>query len=137
MDLRTVQYYDHNADDVFTQHSTGKSGIEKYFALAFPHGTEILDIGTGSGRDTDTLIREEYEAYGVEPSRRLRELALENFPRLSGRIYSGAIPGAAADINRQFDGILCSAVFQHIPRELQFDAAFDIRNLLKPNGIGD
>jgi hypothetical protein len=30
--------------------------------------------------------------------------------------------------------ILCSAVFQHLPPEQQFDAAFDIRRLLKPNG---
>jgi len=134
MDLRTVQYYDDHADDVFVQYSSGGGGIEKYFALAFPPGAEILDIGAGSGRDMDALIREEYEAYGVEPSRRLRELASENFPRLSGRIFSGALPGLAADIDRKFDGVLCSAVFQHVPRELQFDAAFDIRNLLKPNG---
>jgi SAM-dependent methyltransferase len=91
MDLRTVQYYDDHADDVFAQYSSGRRGIEKYFALAFPPGTEILDIGAGSGRDLDTLIREEYAAYGVEPSRRLRELASENFPGLSGRIYSGAL----------------------------------------------
>ncbi len=134
MDLRTVQYYEDHADDVFAQYSSGSSGIGKYFALAFPPGAEILDIGAGSGRDMDTLIREEYEAYGVEPSRRLRELASENFPRLSGRIYTGALPGLAANIDRKFDGVLCSAVFQHVPRELQFDAAFDIRNLLKPNG---
>ena len=130
MDLRTVQYYEDHADDVFAQYSSDRSGIEKYFALAFPPGAEILDIGAGSGRDMDALIREEYEAYGVEPSRRLRELASDNFPRLSGRIYSGALPDLAAEIDRKFDGVLCSAVFQHIPRELQFDAAFDIRNLL-------
>jgi hypothetical protein len=29
---------------------------------------------------------------------------------------------------------LCAAVFHHIPREQQFDAAGDIRCLLKPNG---
>lgn len=109
MDLRTVQYYDDHADDVFAQYTSGRSAIEKYFALAFPPGAEILDIGTGSGRDLDALIREEYEAYGVEPSNRLRALASENFPRLSGRIYSGALPGLAADIHRKFDGILCSA----------------------------
>ena len=107
MDPRTVQYYEDHADDVFAQYSSDRSGIEKYFALAFPPGTEILDIGAGSGRDMDTLIREEYEAYGVEPSRRLRELASENFPRLSGRIYGGALPDLAAEIDRKFDGVLC------------------------------
>jgi len=84
MDPRTVQYYEDHADDVFAKYSSGGSGIENYFALAFPPGAEILDIGAGSGRDMDTLIREDYEAYGVEPSRRLRELASENPPGLSG-----------------------------------------------------
>ena len=49
MDLRTVQYYEDHADDVFAQYSSDRSGIEKYFALAFPPGAEILDIGS-SGR---------------------------------------------------------------------------------------
>jgi hypothetical protein len=64
----------------------------------------------------------------------LRDLATANLPRLAGRIYAGGLPGLAAQINHKFDGILCAAVFQHIPQEQQFDAAFDIRNLLKPNG---
>ncbi len=79
------------------------------------------------------LIREKYEAFGAEPSHRLRELALQ-IPGLAGRIWEGALPDLADRICRKFDGILCSAVFQHIPREQQFDAAFDIRNLLKANG---
>jgi SAM-dependent methyltransferase len=134
MDPRTVQYYDDHADDVFAQYSSGRSGVEKYFRLAFPAGSEILDIGAGSGRDLDILIREEYEAYGAEPSIRLRDLAIANIPRLAGRICAGALPDLAAQVNRKFDGILCSAVFQHITLQQQFDAAFDIRNLLKPNG---
>ena len=81
----------------------------------------------------------------LEGPRRLRGLSFESVeftvpgdwmrdPRLQGRIYSGSLPGLAAEIGRKFDGILCSAVFQHIPREQQSDAAVDIRNLLKPGG---
>jgi len=134
MDPRTIQYYDDNADEIFAQYERSRSGAEKYFKLAFPPGAEILDIGAGSGRDLDILIREEYEAYGAEPSPRLRDLAIANLPGLAGRIYAGGLPGLAAQIGRKFDGVLCIAVFQHIPQEQQFDAAFDIRNLLKPNG---
>jgi 2-polyprenyl-3-methyl-5-hydroxy-6-metoxy-1,4-benzoquinol methylase len=133
-DSQTVQYYDDHAGEVFAQYSSARSGVEKYFRLAFPPGSEVLDIGAGSGRDLDILIREEYEGYGAEPSPQLRALATANLPALAGRIYAGALPGLAAQIGRKFDGILCAAVFQHIPQEQQFDAAFDIRNLLKPNG---
>ncbi len=134
MDAMTIKYYNDNADSVFAMYSSLKSGAEKYWRLAFSPGSEILDIGSGSGRDVDWMIREQYDAYGVEPSSNLRSLALLKMPQLQGRIYSGALPGLAAQIGRKFDGILCSAVFQHIPQEQQFAAAFDIRNLLKPNG---
>jgi hypothetical protein len=133
MDPKTIQYYEDHCDELFATYSRTNSGPAKYFKVAFPPGSEILDIGAGSGRDMGILIREKYEAYGAEPSHRLRELALQT-PGLAGRIWEGALPDLAGRIGRKFDGILCSAVFQHIPREQQFDAAFDIRNLLKANG---
>ena len=94
----------------------------------------VLDIGAGSGRDMDILIREECEAYGVEPSARLREVTESRLPHLAGRIYAGSLPGLSRQIDKKFDGILCSGVFMHIPEEQLFDAASDIRNLLKPDG---
>jgi len=133
MDSRTIQYYDEHCDELFALYEKSRSGPAKYFKTAFPPDSEILDIGAGSGRDLGLLIRENYEAYGVEPSHRLRALALQT-PELAGRIWDGALPGLATQIRRQFDGILCSAVFQHIPREQQLDAALNIRNLLKTNG---
>jgi 2-polyprenyl-3-methyl-5-hydroxy-6-metoxy-1,4-benzoquinol methylase len=134
MDTLTAKYYEENAEIVFKLHSSGKSGPQEYFKLAFLPGSEILDIGSGSGRDVNILIKEQYEAYGAEPSSNLRTLAASQFPQLQGRIYPGALPDLATQIGRKFDGILCVAVFQHIPQEQQFDAALDIRNLLKPNG---
>ena len=133
MDPRTIQYYDEHAEEVFALYTGSESGPAKYFKLAFPPGSEILDVGAGSGRDLGILIREQYEAYGAEPSPRLRALALRT-PGLEGRICEGALPNLSAQIGRKFDGLLCTAVFQHIPREQQFDAACDMRNLLKPNG---
>src|SRR5206468_5177568 len=80
------------------------------------------------------LMREPHDVYGVEPSESLRQLAVSNAPELAGRFYSGSLPGLSAILDRQFDGILCSAVFMHIPEEEHFDAACEIRNLLKPHG---
>ncbi len=134
MDYRTVQYYDDHAEELAALYDGSESGPARYFKLAFPPGSEILDIGAGSGRDLDILIREEYQAYGAEPSPRMRALAVAHFPVLAGRICEGTLPGLSAQISRRFDGVLCAAVFQHIPQEQQFDAACDIRNLLKPNG---
>jgi hypothetical protein len=71
---------------IFGGCNQAKTGL---LVLAFPPGSEILDIGAGSDRDLDILIREEYEAFGAEPSLPLRDLATANIPRLAGRIYAG------------------------------------------------
>jgi SAM-dependent methyltransferase len=134
VDPETIRYYDEHAESFFDLYSSGESGAREYFTLAFPPGSEILDIGASSGRDLDILLRDGYEAYGVEPSPRLRAMAAAKFPRLQDRLYAGALPGLTAAIDRKFDGILCSGVFQHIWRDLQLDAATDIRSLLRRGG---
>jgi hypothetical protein len=87
MDPRTIQSYDDHADEFFALYSGSQSGSAKYFKLAFPPGSQILDIGTGSGRDLDILIREQYEAYGTEPSSQLRSLALRT-PGLEAILFT-------------------------------------------------
>jgi len=134
MDDRTVRYYDENAGRLCALYASAQSGVDRYFAAAFPPGSEILDIGCGSGRDIGILLKERYDAYGAEPSAGLRALAADRSPELIDRVCAGALPDLSRQIDRKFDGVLCSAVFQHIPAGQQFDAAFDIRNLLKPNG---
>src|SRR5688572_28750285 len=123
MDPLTVQYYDDNAEAVFARYQVAISSVTRYFKLAFPQRSEILDIGAGSGRDMQTLIREQYEVYGVEPSEPLRRLAVTHNPHLGERLQVGSLPGLAAKIGKKFDGILCSAVFMHIPEDLHFDSA--------------
>jgi len=134
MDSQTARYYEDNAEAVFRRRESKPSGIAVHFKQAFLEGSEILDIGTGSGRDMICLIREGYRVHGAEPSQGLRRLAVQHSPHFKGRIYDGALPGLSALIDRQFDGILCSAVFMHLLPEQHFDAAGDIRKLLRPNG---
>ena len=134
MDSRTIRFYDENAESVFARYESVRSPVEKHFRLAFAPGTEILDIGAGSGRDLRELIREGYSAGGVEPSEPLRRRAIQRDPSLDTLLIDGSLPGLSARLNRKFDGILCSAVFMHIPEDQHFDAALDIRNLLKPRG---
>ncbi|MBM3790854.1 MAG: class I SAM-dependent methyltransferase [Acidobacteria bacterium] len=134
MDFRTVGHYDDNARHFFDLYQRSKSGVEKYLGLAFAPGSEVLDIGAGSGRDMVLLARAGCVPYGAEPSARLRELAALHMPDLAVRIYDASLPGLAGQIGRKFDGLLCAAVLQHLPEEQLPAAAADMGRLLRPGG---
>ncbi len=137
MDERTIRYYDDNAAEVAARYEAGPSPIAKYLRLAFPAGARLLDIGAGSGRDMAHLVREGYVAYGVEPSAAMRAVALERHPELTERLFAGQLPDAIPELpglKGPFDGIICSAVLQHLERGRIFDATYALRDLLVERG---
>jgi SAM-dependent methyltransferase len=135
-DERTIRYYDEHAAEIFERYSAAGHGVDQYFGIAFPAPSRILDIGAGSGRDLLSLLSAGHDAFGIEPSRGLLDLALSRHPKLAGRLFAGGLPGLPADLRRplDFDGVTCSAVFQHIPEAQQHAAALEIRGLLRPGG---
>jgi SAM-dependent methyltransferase len=103
-------------------------------AVAFPQEGRILDVGLGSGRDLALLLREGYDAYGVEPIDAMRMEAVRRHPELVSRVCGGALPHVQTPFGDKFHGILCSAVLMHLPESDLFDTAFNLRRLLSPNG---
>ncbi len=134
MDQQTLKYYNQNALDIFNNYIKAKEGISSFFATAFPIHTKILDIGAGSGRDMQFLLDKGYDAYGIEPSVELRQLALSQYPVLEGRLFDGSLPDIDEGFTEKFDGVLCSAVLMHIPKELLFDTVYAIKRILKHRG---
>lgn len=133
-DERTIRYYEENAEAVYDRYRSGTRSCERYFRTAFREGSKVLDIGAGSGRDLESLIRSGYDAWGIEPTRRLREIAIARCPGLAGRLREGMLPGIPPDLMGQFGGVLCSAVFMHVPETDHASAAAEIRGLLMPGG---
>ena len=80
------------------------------------------------------LLDRGYDVYGIEPSAKLRQLAINIYPALEGRLFDGSIPELDDSFSEQFDGALCSAVLMHIPKELLFDTAYSIKRVLKHRG---
>ncbi len=123
-----------NAADVAGRYEAVASPVARYFRLAFPEGSRVLDVGAGSGRDLAELLALGYDAYGAEPVAEMAARALAAHPRLQGRMSDAALPGLGAPFGGGFDGILCSAVLMHLPEADLFDAAFALRNALRANG---
>ena len=134
MDKKTLDYYKNNANEIFQNYENASEGVDRFFRMAFPSESTVLDIGAGSGRDIRKLIAQGYEPIGIEPCHEFIELALKYHPELSERLFQGSLPDLDEKYNEKFDGVLCSAVLMHIPREHLFDTTFSLKRVLKPGG---
>jgi len=134
MDPKTLRYYSQNAQEVFDRYDSSSGGIEKYFSQAFPQKGKVLDIGAGSGRDVRLLVKEGHDAYGLEPSEALRSLTVQKYPYLAPRMLKGHLPDDLSALDQSYDGVVCSAVLMHIPKEHLFDSIFALKRILNPNG---
>jgi len=138
MDEPTRAAYAAHAAELAARHLAAGKGVARHFAQAFAPGDRILDVGSGSGRDLAALVSEGFTAYGVEPSAAMREQALHAYPELGGLLHEGELPGPlvglADKLGGPFDGVVCSAVLQHLPRPELFDAVFSLRGVLRPGG---
>ena len=134
MDEKTSQYYRSHAAELTKRYDAVVSSVSRYFRVAFTEGARLLDVGAGSGRDMAMLQSMGYDVYGVEPCDEMLAQAEANHPELASRLAIGQLPDLGKPFGGDFDGILCSAVLMHLPREAIFDAAFAMRSALKDGG---
>lgn len=137
MDERTARYYDAHARELAGIYEDIGSQQAEQLRRSFPRGGRILDIGSGSGRDAAGLVAEGFETWAVEPSAQFRAISVERHPSLAKRVVEGHLPDGLPDpgeLGGKFDGILLSAVLQHIPRFRILEAIQGLKRLLLPGG---
>ena len=135
MDDLTQKYYSERVSDTFDLYDTAKTeGVSRYFNMAFQPGGRVLDIGAGSGIDLGRLLDSGYDAFGIDASPDMVSLAVKRQPRLAARFVQGSVPSDSPFFGGGFDGILCCAMFMHVPGELLLDTAYAIKRNLKTGG---
>jgi SAM-dependent methyltransferase len=134
MDIKTLNYYSLNANEVAQRYEVAPSPLAHRFAESFSSGGRILDIGCGSGRDLAQLHKQGFQPYGVDGTEEFVQLAQMLHPELKGRVVQGLLPDLPTPFGGEFDGVLCCAVLMHIDSAELFNAALSIKRCLKVNG---
>jgi len=118
MDALTAHFYDRYAAELSDATENRRSAMLPFIERAVPRGARVLDVGSGSGRDTAAMLDLGLNAWGIEPNDAMRAKAVERFPALQGRLRDGLLPGLGrpfADVCPEgFDAVVCSAVLMHV-----------------------
>jgi len=106
----TVSYYDNNASQYFDRTSKVTfDALYEEFLKYIPARGRIMDLGCGSGRDVKWFREHGYEAFGLDASERLVQIARTRF---SIPVEVGSIEEWISD--EPYDGIWCCASLMHL-----------------------
>jgi len=136
-DYQTLQFYESHAAGQAEAYNSVTSPSVHHFHRAFNAGCRVLDAGCGSGRDVHTLRQLGFQAFGCDMSRAMINEAFNFYPELEGRLECGSLPDSLpAVFNKKetWQGLLCSAVIQHIEDQYLFDFLFSFYHLLSAGG---
>jgi SAM-dependent methyltransferase len=134
VDRQTVQFYNAHSAEAAQRYAAAPIRIVRFFPIAFPPGTRVLDLGCGSGRDLTELLQARYEAVGIDASEGMVQEAVSRFPQLAGKVRLDHLPELETVPDSSFDGVVCSAMLMHIPEEFLFDTVFNLRRILRKGG---
>ncbi|MBA6348309.1 bifunctional 2-polyprenyl-6-hydroxyphenol methylase/3-demethylubiquinol 3-O-methyltransferase UbiG [Colwellia sp. BRX8-9] len=132
-----MEFYSNNAHQLFEQYeSVSFETVHQEWLSMIPDSGDILDVGSGSGRDAAWFAKKNLHVTAVEPAGELLNLAKRNhtyqniiwlkdsLPSLSKVVYS----------NTQFDLILISAVWMHLTNAERKQTIAILKKLLVKGG---
>jgi len=129
--LDSIEYYSKNAGEYF-DHTVDIDMQENWdcFTKILPEGASILDLGCGSGRDSEYFISCGFDVTAMDASEEMCDLA---------SIHIGQdvlnLSFEEMDFNKVFDGIWANASLLHVPEDKIEDILTKTINSLKINGI--
>ena len=96
----------------------------------------VLDVGAGSGRDAAWFAYRGHEIVAIEPSDNMRREARERHTDPRIRWIDDALPGLTHThrLGLQYELVLASAVWMHVPPEERKRAFRKLATLLAPSG---
>ena len=90
------------------------------------------DIGCGNGRDAAWLADRGYRVTGFDASVELLDEARRLYPQVAFR--AATLP-QLAEIDEQYDNVVCETVLMHLPVDSITDAIDNLVRILRPSGM--
>ena len=134
----TINHYSANAEHYYSLYkSISASSVHSYLeqALANITPSTALDVGAGSGRDANWLAAKGWQVTATEPATELLKLAKQNSQE-NVTWCNAALPALEhlPKAHQQFELILLSAVWMHLPSEERPAAIKRLSELLSNTG---
>ena len=129
---QTLNYYEKKADELIQRYeSANLSDVQNYILKFIKKDDYILDIGFGSGREIDFLIKRGFKnIYGIDGCKEFVKRARERFN--SENFYHSILPEIKLK-NLKFDFVYSIAVWMHLPSEIYEESIKNINKILNKN----
>lgn len=93
---------------------------------------KTADIGCGNGRDAAWLAEHGYRVTGFDASAELLDEARRLYPEIAFR--TATLP-QLAEIDEQYDNVVCETVLMHLPVDAITDAIDNLVRIVRPSGM--
>jgi SAM-dependent methyltransferase len=128
-DQQTLAFYADHADR-YVEHATRPSPQLAEFIALLPPGGDVLELGTGNGRDAAALLS---AGFAVTPSDASPELAAHAARRLGRPVR--VMSFHELDDTQCYDGVWACACLLHAPRDELTSDLERIHRALRPGGV--
>ena len=129
--MDSIEYYSQNASEYFekTVDIDLKNDWERFIEL-LPEEGSVLDLGCGSGRDSEHFISHGFDVTAMDASEEMCDLASIHIGQDVLKLTFDEI-----DFNDVFDGIWACASLLHVPAIKMNDIMGKVVKSLKWNGV--
>lgn len=128
---RTIEYYEKNAEEFVTSTiHADVSGLYKHFEKYISPGCRILDLGCGSGRDSEYFAKKGYDVVAADPSPVMCDQT-----RRTANVPTILLKAEKIAFEEEFDAIWACASLLHVHKEVMAETIYRLARALKHDGI--
>ncbi|MEI6238222.1 MAG: methyltransferase domain-containing protein [bacterium] len=133
-DKKTIDSYNKIAEEYHKRNAkTIWSKEYKTFRELLVGKSNILEIGCGTGRDAEELVKMDFNYTGIDASSGMLNLAKKRVPKgkfIINDFFKLDFPAES------FDGFWAAASFLHVPKAEIDKVLIEAKRILRQNGIG-